>query len=97
MFKDKRAALFVFQNMKYGALFLDSDLRARLGNRAYRELWGIPQELLERVPGPTVRELIDFNRDSDLYDTGDLNWDEYVAARIEAVRIGPVPATEMRR
>jgi PAS domain S-box-containing protein len=87
----------VLENMKYGALFLDAELRARFGNRAYRELWRIPKALFEREPRPTMRELLEFNRHSGLYDIGDEDWDEYAAARIAAVHRGAVPPAEVRR
>ncbi|HEX6115350.1 MAG TPA: PAS-domain containing protein, partial [Geminicoccaceae bacterium] len=87
----------VLESMKYGALLLDAELRAQFGNRTYRELWQIPQALLERKPPTTMRELIDFNRWSGLYDVPDENWEAYATARVEAVRQGPIPAVDVRR
>ena len=87
----------VLENIAYGALFLDADLRVRIGNRAYREMWRIPERFLARTPPPTLRELIEYNRDTGLYDVPAAAWDAYVAERIEEVRRGDVPRAEFRR
>ena len=44
-----------------------------------------------------MRELIEFNRRNGLYDVAEEDWESYVAARIEAVRAGDIPPTEVRR
>ncbi len=79
----------------YGVLLMGSDLRARIGNRAFREMWGLPEEFIARAP--TLAEMINYNRDTGLYDVPRDEWDAYVARRVEAVRQGAIPPTQFRR
>ncbi len=79
----------------YGVLLMSPDLRARIGNRAFREMWGIPEEFMARAPA--LAEMINYNRDTGLYDVPREQWDTYVAQRVEAVRRGAIPATPFRR
>ena len=85
----------VLDTIEYGILFMDSDLRARLVNRAFQRMWGIPDAILARKP--TMRELIEYNRDRQIYAVPAENWEAYVEARIEAVRGGSMPPSEFRR
>jgi PAS domain S-box-containing protein len=85
----------VLDTIEYGILFMDSELRARLVNRAFRRMWGIPDELL--AAKPTMRELIEYNRHNRVYDVGDDEWDAYVDSRVDAVRRGSIPPGELRR
>ncbi|MCP5373812.1 MAG: PAS-domain containing protein [Hyphomicrobiales bacterium] len=85
----------IMEAIDYGVLFMDSDLRYRYCNKAYRDLWNIPEAVLERRP--TMEEFIRMNRHTGVYDVADDAFDDFVAARIAAVRAGPVPPTEMTR
>ena len=87
----------VLENIDYGALFLDSDLRVRIGNRAYRELWGVPEDILSRDPPITLRELIEFNRGTGIYPVGDDQWDAWLEERVASVREGGIAPIELRR
>ncbi len=79
----------------YGVLLMGPDLRARIGNRAFRELWGFSEEFIARAP--TLAEMINYNRDTGLYDVPRDQWDAYVARREEAVRQGAILPTQFRR
>ena len=52
--RDKGALLDEIRAMldaiDYGVLLMGSDLRARIGNRAFREMWGLPEEFIARAP-----------------------------------------------
>jgi PAS domain S-box-containing protein len=85
----------VLDTIEYGILFMDRDLRARLVNRAFQKMWGVPEELLRKKP--TMRELIEFNRGKRVYDVPDEGWDDYVASRVEAVRRGAILPVDFRR
>ncbi len=85
----------VLDAIDYGILLMGPDLRARIGNRAFREMWGLPEELIAR--GATMAELINYNRDTELYAVPKDEWDTYVAKRLEAVRSGDIPPTQFRR
>ena len=78
----------------YGVLFMDADLRIRLANRAYREIWEMPEEFFRGRP--SLREDMEYTRGQGLYTVEDDTWEEYVAARIEAIREGSIPPQELR-
>ncbi len=96
--EDKTALLDEFRavldGIDYGVLLLDSELRTRVGNRALREMWGLPPELIDQ--GATLADLINHNRDSGLY-LVDGDWDEYVRLRTRTVQAGAVPRTRFVR
>ncbi len=79
----------------YGVLVMGPDLRARIGNRAFREMWGLPEDFIAH--GPTLAEMINYNRDTGLYDVPRDEWDAYVTRRVEAIRQGAIPPTQFRR
>jgi PAS domain S-box-containing protein len=87
----------VLENIDYGICFMDSDLRVRLVNKAFRDMWHVTEALVDAHP--TMTDLMNEvrKRATDLYDTGGQPWDEYVAARVAAVAAGPVPPTEFKR
>jgi GAF domain-containing protein/nitrogen-specific signal transduction histidine kinase len=85
----------VLDNIDYGVLFMDKDLRARIVNPALRRLWNIPQDILDRRP--TVQELFEYNRDRGVYTTPPDKWDEWVAARVQRIRDGNIPPGEFVR
>lgn len=95
----KDAVLYEFQavldTIEYGILFMDSELRARIANRAFRRMWGLPDDLLARRP--TMREIIEFNRYNRVYDVPDAAWEDYVNARIETATRGDIPPAEIHR
>jgi PAS domain S-box-containing protein len=81
-------------SIAHGVLFMDADLRVRLANRAYREIWEMPQEFFRGRP--SLREDMDYTRGQGLYTVEDDTWEEYVTARIEAIREGSIPPQELR-
>jgi signal transduction histidine kinase len=74
---------------------MGQDLRARIVNRAFREIWGMPKEFTDAKP--TMRELIDYNRDRGLYDVAPEDWDQWVSDRIATVQAGSVAPVELVR
>ena len=85
----------VIDNIDYGVLFMDADLRADIVNRAFRDMWGLNDEIIANRP--SMGELIAFNRHNNIYDVADEDFDAYVAERVEAARKGAVPPTEIFR
>ena len=85
----------VIDNIEYGVLFMDSDLRARIVNRAFRDMWGMPDDFIERRP--TMLDLMNFNRFNGIYEVRDADWEDYTQDRVAAVRRGNIPPTEFRR
>jgi PAS domain S-box-containing protein len=78
----------------YGVLFMDADLRIRLANRAYREIWDMPEDFFRDYP--SLGQDMEYTRGQGLYQVRDDDWQEYVAGRIEAIRKGNIPPQELR-
>jgi PAS domain S-box-containing protein len=86
----------VLDTIDYGVLFMGPDLRAKIINRAFRKMWGISDEFI-RTTRPTMADLINYNRNNDLYDVAPDEFDNYVARRVEAVRAGAAAMSEILR
>ncbi|MCP4600762.1 MAG: hypothetical protein GY847_09555, partial [Proteobacteria bacterium] len=85
----------VLDTIEYGILLMDSELRTRIANRALKDMWGLPEDLIARRP--TLAELINYNRDSGIYDVPRDEWEAYVEQRVEAVRQGEIAPTKFQR
>ena len=85
----------VVDTIDYGVLFMDGDLRARIANRAFRQMWGLPDEFI--MSGPTMADLINYNRHKGFYDVPEVEFDDFVTRRVEAVRAGNVEPIEVHR
>jgi diguanylate cyclase (GGDEF)-like protein/PAS domain S-box-containing protein len=85
----------VMESIGYGVLFMDANLRCRIANRAFRDMWGIADELIET--SPSLCDLINFNRYNGIYDIPEEQFDRYLAKREESVRNGSCPPEEFHR
>jgi signal transduction histidine kinase len=83
----------VLDAIDYGVLLLGPDLRSSMDNRALRDMWRLPEDLV--AGHATLAELINFNRRSGLYPVPEEHFDAYVEERVAAVRRGAIPATEL--
>jgi PAS domain S-box-containing protein len=84
----------IIDGIDYGVLFMDADLRVRLSNRAYRELWNMPAEYLESHP--SLREDMEYSRGQGNYEEAiERNWEAYVDRRVAEIRAGDVGPVEM--
>src|SRR4051812_42630284 len=71
------------------------DLRSRIINRAFKEMWGISDEFIQTTR-PTMADLIRYvNSNHQLYDIPDSEFDAFLARRVEVVIEGNF-STEMR-
>ena len=86
----------VLDAIDYGIVFMGPDLRAKIINRAFRQMWGISDEFI-RMKRPIMSDLINYNRHNNLYDVPADEFDNFVAQRVEAVRSGTTSMSEMRR
>ncbi len=82
----------VLDAIDYGILFLGADLRPRLHNRAFDEMWEFQKELL--ASGATMREMMENVRQRGLYTVPDDEFEDYARARIEAIRAGDIAPVE---
>lgn len=85
----------VLDTIDYGVLLMDRDLRARIANKAFKELWNIPHGLIAQ--GMTMEELMQYNRDNNIYDVPNGDFDQYIVDRTSAIRRGAIAPTELKR
>lgn len=85
----------VMESIEYGILFMDSDLRARIANRAFRDMWGISDEFFDKHPH--LRDLINFNRYKGIYDIPEEKFERYLDERERAVKKGVSTPDELYR
>lgn len=96
--RDKDALLAEFNTVmdtiEYGVLFLAPDLRMRLTNRAFVEMWHFPGELL--ATHADFRELMNYVAAYGGYaqPTGELQ--DYLQERYEAVKRGDIAPVDLR-
>ena len=85
----------VLDTIEYAVLFMGPDLRSRIINRAFREMWGISDEFI-RTTRPTMAELIKYvHNKHHLYDIPEGEFEAFLARRVEAVIKGSF-SSEMR-
>ncbi len=85
----------IIDNIDYAVVFMDSDLRVEVANRAWRIMWGIDED--ESLTHCSLVDLINKKRLNGVYDIEDNEWEAYVSERVAAVRRGSVPPMEIRR
>lgn len=78
----------VMDAIDYGVLFMDDQLRSRIVNRAFRELWGLPKGF--ETKRPTMRELLEYNRYTNVYNVPDDEFEQYMKEREAQVRQGSI-------
>jgi adenylate cyclase len=85
----------VLDTIDYGVLILDPELRVRMHNRAFRDLWGFPEEALRSRP--TARELLESYRGQGRHGVTETDWRAYVERRIAELRDATMPPREWHR
>jgi PAS domain S-box-containing protein len=85
----------VLDNIDYGIMFMDPDLRVRITNRAFRQIWNISQEFIDEHP--SARELISYVQKRGDYEVEPDDWDEWLDNRILAIQAGNIAPTEVGR
>lgn len=85
----------VIDTIDYGILLLDAELRVRIANQAYRDLWQIPQSFLDT--SPTMREIIEYTSSSGIYNVAPEDIPAYIDKRINAILKGNIAPVELPR
>jgi PAS domain-containing protein len=85
----------VLDTIDYGVLILDPELRVRMHNRAFCDLWGIPREALR--PQLPMVSLLEAFRTRGLHDVPPSEWPSYVEGRLEEIRAADKPPREWHR
>ena len=92
MLADFSAAI---NNMDVGLVLVDKELNTLIINDAFHEIWGTSSEDFKL--GENFRSLMDVNREKDIYDVEDGNWENYVQSRLDEIQQGNVEAREFFR
>jgi PAS domain S-box-containing protein len=85
----------VLEAIDYGIMFLDADLNARFVNRTLRDMWGMDEAFIATRPSWT--ELMEYNRNSKIYDFEGEAWDAFVAERTALLLKGTPEPVELSR
>jgi signal transduction histidine kinase/uncharacterized small protein (DUF1192 family)/HAMP domain-containing protein len=85
----------VLDTIDYSVLILDRDLRVRMYNRAFCDLWNVTEEAMRARP--TVREILDWFRDRGLHGVPQEEWDAYIEQRMAEIRAAATPPREWHR
>jgi signal transduction histidine kinase len=85
----------VLDTIDYGVLFMGPDLRGKIINRAFRKMWGIPDQFIQDTR-PSMADFINYNRYNNIYNVPEASFDDYVAKRVEVVRSGTAFEGELR-
>jgi len=85
----------VVDAIDYGIVFLTPELDARIVNRAFRQMWSMPDDIV--AGHPSMRKLADFSYSKGFYKIQEDQWESYIQARLDAVREGPIPPVELDR
>jgi diguanylate cyclase (GGDEF)-like protein len=81
--KQMLALRAAFDHVPLGIVLLDSKLNARFINRAFRDMWALPDEIADRHP--SFAALMYHGRDTGAYEMPADRIDAYVAERIELI------------
>jgi adenylate cyclase len=92
--KNLRELYALLETIDYGVLMLEPDLRVRIHNRAYRQMWDMPEEMMAQRP--SFREILEYNRHRGIYDVPDENLEDYATKRVEELRESVVTQSEWR-
>jgi diguanylate cyclase (GGDEF)-like protein len=78
-----------------GIVLLDANLRARLINRAFRQMWLLPDEVADSYPSFVT--LMHHGRDTLAYEIPPAELEAYVAERVRHVQAGDASPLDLRR
>lgn len=81
--------------IQIGIVLLDSDLRAQIINRAFRQMWKLPDQIADSKPA--FAALMYHGRDTNAYQITPADLDAYIANRVSLVRAGDTTALDLRR
>jgi diguanylate cyclase (GGDEF)-like protein len=81
--------------IRIGIVLLDSDLRAQIINRAFRQMWKLPDQVADSKPA--FAALMYHGRDTNAYRITPDDLDAYIANRVNLVRAGDTAALDLRR
>jgi len=86
-----RAAL---DEVKFGVVLLDRELRAQFINRAFRKMWRLPDAKADAKPAFVA--LMYHGRDTRTYDVPEQDLDAYIAERVQHVQVCGTAPRDLR-
>jgi diguanylate cyclase (GGDEF)-like protein len=87
-----RAAL---DHVPIGIVLLDSKLKSEFINRAFRQMWALPDDVADR--NPAFVTLMHHGRDTSAYELSSPDLEAYVDERVRHVRAGDQAPLDLRR
>lgn len=78
-----------------GIVLLDANLRAQLINRAFRQMWLLPDEVANS--NPSFVTLMHHGRDTLAYEIPPAELEAYVAERVRQIQVGDASPRDLRR
>ena len=85
----------VMNNIDCGVLFMDDQLRTRIVNRAFCELWGLPKDF--ETERPSMRKVIAYNRHNNIYNISEENFEQYMDKREMEIQQGTIAPRILER
>ena len=91
----------VIDNVDYGILFMDENLKCDVVNNRFCEMWGMTPEFVRQKP--SFEQILEYNRHNGFYDVDgndDKAWNSYVKYRLSRVQnkqAGTVTTSEIAR
>ena len=83
----------VLDNINYGILFLDQELKVILANRSVMEMWGYSDQLIAQKP--TFERLMELAWRQGMFDVDDNDWKRYVQHLITHLALGGESLSEI--
>lgn len=85
----------VTDTIDYGILLLDTNLRLRIANHAYRRIWQIPQSFTDG--SPSMREIMEYNAANGNYNVPPKGIHQFIEARLNSIKNGAFGPIELKR
>lgn len=83
----------VVETIDHGIVLMNDELKICLVNQAFRELWGLPATFTDTMP--SLRELMEHSSREGVYPIQPEKTDDYINTRMEQIRKGGIPPTEI--
>jgi diguanylate cyclase (GGDEF)-like protein/PAS domain S-box-containing protein len=85
----------VTDTIDYGILLLDTNLRLRITNQAYRRIWQIPKSFTDGFP--SMREIMEYNATNGKYNIPPKGIHRFIEARLNSIRNGAFGPVELKQ
>ncbi|MEM9331709.1 MAG: PAS-domain containing protein [Pseudomonadota bacterium] len=87
--------LTTINSLDMGVVVVDANLDVQLINKAFYKIWNTAEDAFNL--GDNFRRLIDINRENNIYEVADEEWEDYIATRLDEVKTGNVAPRDFAR